>query len=226
MPIITVGKFHYNLPLRPLGTFLEDRSIVKGQQVFENNNFIQTSIEESIEKFSQLLRRESKEHLCLFKPDGNLQYKIDGSEYSVITPDEVDASMAGKISLHNHPMVQSFSPMDIKTHCYYNANKLYVVDRKYRYLLERSGGQNLDKSVWEKIDNVYARIHNETQDELIRTDELTHRELLHHTIWKKICSRGENDLLYTVEKLQPNGEYIKYYQTPEILATKIRKPNL
>ncbi len=210
MPNIKIGGFNYRLPIK---SFASDLMIVKDQKVYKNADFIKTTLEESVEKYSRLLRDEVKEHLCIFQPDGNLLYKIEGGKYSTITPNEVDADLAGNILFHNHPMVQSFSPNDIKTTCFYNAKKSYVVDQKYRYSIERSSGRNLDQGTWDDIEYLYNNAFNKTQEELKNLDELTYRELLHHLTWQKIFSTNHTNIIYTVEKLQPNGEYVKYFQT-------------
>lgn len=206
MPNIQIGKFHYTIP----NSSIDD---VMAQTIEDNVKTVFKTLKQGIDEISTLIRSNSKEHLYIFDTDGKVLYKIDGGRYSSITPNEVDANSAGKISLHNHGMNASFSDGDIHAACETNLKKIHLVNRRYRYSMERSNGENFDLSVWNHIQPLYKKSYAEAEKELKRVDSTTYTELLDHLTWKKVCSDKSNDLIYTADQTTNGVDYFPFFRT-------------
>lgn len=206
MPAIQVGKFHYFIPKELMNDF-------NSHSIQENVPTVVKGLKENIEHFSNLIKSELREHLYIFEDDGSVLCKIDGSRYATIVPDEIDAKSAGKITLHNHVVDASFSDADVKAACETNIKKLYLVNRKYKYSMERSSGKNFDSSLWDSIEKLYNKSYVQSKKELRNVDSTAYTELLDHLTWKKVCTDRHNDLIYNADVTTNGKDYFSFFRT-------------
>lgn len=148
------------------------------------------------------------ESTVVLDQEGTVLLRKTGDANSVGFTEQDLALLADATVTHNHPVVTSFSPEDVRMLVNHGLRELRAVDLKWRYILERANPNHVptetDRAdLLQRIDELEAGGWGAAWDKLLRQEitEAEFNETLYHWMWEGLNETGL--LIYRREPRQP-----------------------
>ena len=134
------------------GTGTEWRTVTRGGKTFRQRFRVgRKANTKPIVKFETKIRDQDFETAGIFDDKGKLIFRKDGEKDNVMFAKEESAKFEGMTLTHNHPIGDSFSPMDLKYACATKMKSMRVTCRRHgkTFVLRTKDGTNFRPELWD-----------------------------------------------------------------------------
>ncbi len=131
----------------------------------------------------------------MLSKNGELLFTKTGTEHNVPFTEEEQRLMKGAITLHNHPVITSFSVKDVKTSSELGVAEMRVIDPAFVYIMKPPEGgwdkRLFDEVIMPAVEDVEAKLIGQMYDAL-QSEKITEDQFdIHyqHLLWMRVARR-------------------------------------